>query len=215
MKYSYEGISGKEEYYEKFNNKNNNQNYKEALKNALDIRKFEIEMYWKRTAYFWAITALVIAGYFILLKNNNDFPETNFLTFLISSIGVVFSFVWYLVNRGSKYWQRNWELHVDMLEDKVYGPLYKLNINPTQFNFWNLTDAYRVSVSRLNQLLSLFITIFWIYLFISQIFAKFSDDLNYIIGFTITFFFLFILFWGARFKQKSNIKKDFLLRVYE
>ena len=27
--------------------------HKEAIKVALDIRKFEIELYWKRAGYFW------------------------------------------------------------------------------------------------------------------------------------------------------------------
>ncbi|MGH8568044.1 MAG: hypothetical protein ACREXU_08475, partial [Gammaproteobacteria bacterium] len=29
------------------------------------------------------------------------------------------------VNRGSKFWQENWENHVDLLEDQIMGPLYK------------------------------------------------------------------------------------------
>ena len=35
----------------------------EALKAALDIRKFEIELYWKRAAYFWTLIAASFAGY--------------------------------------------------------------------------------------------------------------------------------------------------------
>jgi tRNA A-37 threonylcarbamoyl transferase component Bud32 len=36
---------------------------KEALKQALDIRKFEIDLYWKRATYFWAFIAVSFAGY--------------------------------------------------------------------------------------------------------------------------------------------------------
>ncbi|MCC9001729.1 MAG: hypothetical protein LM549_03765, partial [Candidatus Competibacter sp.] len=38
-----------------------------ALEKALDIRKFEIELYWKRAAYFWTLIAAAFAGYFIIL----------------------------------------------------------------------------------------------------------------------------------------------------
>ncbi|WP_442906362.1 RipA family octameric membrane protein [Halomonas sp. MES3-P3E] len=35
-------------------------------------------------------------------------------------------FPWFCANRGSKFWQKNWEKHVGQLEDKVTGPLYKI-----------------------------------------------------------------------------------------
>ncbi|EAW8702243.1 hypothetical protein ACFJ30_003780 [Salmonella enterica] len=44
---------------------------------------------------------------------------------LLSNMGLVFTFSWYLVNRGSKYWQENWENHLDHMENKITGPLYK------------------------------------------------------------------------------------------
>lgn len=34
-----------------------------ALALALDIRKFEIDLYWKRATYFWAFIAAAFAGY--------------------------------------------------------------------------------------------------------------------------------------------------------
>ena len=38
-----------------------------ALNLALAIRKFEIDLYWKRATYFWAFLAVTLAGYFTLL----------------------------------------------------------------------------------------------------------------------------------------------------
>ena len=38
---------------------------KKALKQVLDIRKFEIELYWKRATYFWTFIA---AMFWLLLK---------------------------------------------------------------------------------------------------------------------------------------------------
>jgi len=34
-----------------------------ALNLALDIRKFEIELYWKRATYFWTFIGAALAGY--------------------------------------------------------------------------------------------------------------------------------------------------------
>ncbi len=82
----------------------------EALKQALDTRKFEIELYWKRTTYFWAFIVSIFIAYFAVLnKNYDNFPE---LRVMISIVGFLFSIGWYLVNRGSKYWQESWELQV-------------------------------------------------------------------------------------------------------
>src|SRR5205085_3893705 len=76
----------------------------EALKYALDIRKFEIELYWKRAAYFWTLIAASFAGYFAL-QNVDPAKRNEPSIFIITCIGFVLSFAWYLVNRGSKYWQ--------------------------------------------------------------------------------------------------------------
>jgi hypothetical protein len=37
---------------------------KAALALAHDIRKFEIDLYWKRATYFWAFIAVAFAGFF-------------------------------------------------------------------------------------------------------------------------------------------------------
>ncbi|QWF70402.1 hypothetical protein KEF85_13820 [Methylomonas paludis] len=34
-----------------------------ALTNALDTRKFEIELYWKRATYFWTFIGVIFGGY--------------------------------------------------------------------------------------------------------------------------------------------------------
>ena len=34
-----------------------------ALEHALDIRKFEIELYWKRATYFWTFIGATLAGF--------------------------------------------------------------------------------------------------------------------------------------------------------
>jgi hypothetical protein len=75
----------------------------------------------------------------------------------VSCIGLILSTSWYLVNRGSKYWQENWERHVDLLEDEFAGPLYKMTIADEQFHWWKLLKGFPVSVSKVNQLTSLYV----------------------------------------------------------
>src|SRR5262249_38894798 len=93
-----------------------------ALASALDIRKFEIELYWKRATYFLAFIAAAFTGYAFTYKTAEEHEP--WLATAFSSLGLVFSFAWYLVNRGSKFWQNNWERHVDLLEEMTLGPLY-------------------------------------------------------------------------------------------
>lgn len=82
---------------------------KEALKTALEIRKFELELYWKRATYYWTFIAGAFAAYFLICKIDNS-NIADLLT-IVSCLGFVFSIAWYLANRGSKYWTANWELH--------------------------------------------------------------------------------------------------------
>ena len=132
---------------------------KEALKSALDIRKFEIDLYWKRAAYFWTFIAASFAGYFAFQKESGSYIGS---MCLITCLGFLFSVAWYFVNRGSKAWQRNWELHVDLLEDEVTGPIYKTLLNRYSPRFWKLTDAYPFSPSKINQLVGVFVILVWL-----------------------------------------------------
>lgn len=56
---------------------------------VLDIRKFEIDLYWKRATYFWAFLAVTLAGYFTLRAANiNDDAKKDTLL-IVSCLGVV------------------------------------------------------------------------------------------------------------------------------
>ena len=135
-----------------------------ALSYALDNRKFEIELYWKRAAYFWTLIAAAFAGYFILASADQTKPH---LIFLVGCIGTVLSVGWYLANRGSKYWQENWERHVDALADEFAGPLFRMTISEDRYYWRHLSSGYPYSVSKINQLISLFVAILWIGITIS------------------------------------------------
>lgn len=138
----------------------------EALKQAMDIRKFEIDLYWKRANYFWTFIAVAFAGLGFVFGTAKE--QRFWLLPLYTSLGMTFSFAWFLVNKGSKFWQNNWERHVDLLENSVIGPLYKIRaVNPGGWNF--ITSADQFSVSKLNQILSFFVSIIWAGLFVHSV----------------------------------------------
>jgi len=141
---------------------------REAYRIAQENRRFEIELYWKRAAYFWTFIGATFAGYFAVQSSTSNNKDD--LSVVLACLGIVFSFAWFSVNRGSKKWQENWEKHVDLLEDQVTGPLYKIvlsrNDKKGKRDFVNgvFTGPASISVSKVNQLISLFVTLVWCFL---------------------------------------------------
>lgn len=141
---------------------------KHALEQALDIRKFEIGLYWTRATYFWTFIGASLVAYGAA-RTLSEPQKSDFSVFL-SCIGFLFSFAWYCVNRGSKHWQENWENHVDLLENEVTGPLYKIvtsRADPDRLSDRlksHFTGPYPFSVSKINQIISVYISGLWFFL---------------------------------------------------
>lgn len=65
-----------------------------ALEIALDTRKFEIELYWKRTGYFVLFTSAVFIGYYKTLQTDELIIgkyQKEWLLLLLSSLGFLLS----------------------------------------------------------------------------------------------------------------------------
>jgi len=183
-------ISQLEEYKKQFNESNNLDTKsnkfkidKLRLEKAIEERRFEINLYWKRAAYFWAFIAVTFAGYGIL--NNRDFSLLNYCLddflyykFVVICVGIVFSFAWYLVNKGSKYWQESWEYQVDLLEDNVIGPLFKNIFKKNDNDIFIPHLSFPFSVSKINQILSFYIFLIWLSLLINFKIKYLEIDLN-------------------------------------
>lgn len=187
----------------------NSEKLKTAVSQVSDIRKFEIELYWKRAAYFWTLIAAAFAGYFLILssKVSNHY----FLSFIISCVGFVFTFAWFCANRGSKYWQENWEHHLDLLEDKITGPLYKTLLQRqegtgTWADRW-ITGPKSLSVSKINQWAGVFVLFIWFILicysslmtpYISPLISNIFTHLELTYGHArIAFFFVHLLIFAV------------------
>ena len=166
-----------EEYDRKFETKKvDSEKLKAAFHQVVDNRKFEIELYWKRAGYFWALIAVAFAGYFAILSSKY-IPNKFFLSFIVGWIGVVFTFAWYLVNRCSKYYQENWENHLALLEDEITGPLYKTLLQRPDDDSLSekfVTGPLSVSVSKINQWVSVFVLIVWVALIIFSAYKTLS-----------------------------------------
>ena len=214
-----EEIKSKKEYNDKFVMRESANSFEEKklrLEQVLDIRKYEIDLYWKRATYFWTFIAATLTGYG-LTQIAKESVSINKFQFIIVCLGLIFSFAWYLVNRASKYWQENWEKHLDMLEDEIIGPLYKTTIHPSTYSrSFSLTGALSHSVSRINILLSFFVFLIWIATLIELFVSKkisislcAPDPFYTFIGVITIAAFIFLI---RQKSQYENTKVHFLLR---
>ncbi len=210
MKTSKQHITTRAEYDALFQN-NNADHREEALEKALDTRKFEIDLYWKRTTYFWTFITLAFAGFFAVTGSEHIIePSKTELLFLISCIGILFSFGWYLANRGSKFWQENWEKHVSLLEDSIIGSLFKSTYEIPQAVKGNGIRPLRFSVTKINQILTSAILISWLFLALKTISPNISflrervPNANLWIVGALTIIGIIVLIWKGRSRVESE-----------
>ncbi|MGY3893291.1 RipA family octameric membrane protein [Aeromonas enterica] len=190
-----------------------------AYYQAADIRKFEIDMYWKRATYFWALIAVAFAAFFAVSSAEHLSPQDkNLYLSAISSAGFIFTFAWFSVNKGSKYWQENWENHLDLLEDKITGPLYKTKLERPQDDSGLeklIIGPQPYSVSKINQIIAVFTMILWLF-FIGSVFLNKNTTstcniMLYIPIIMAAVFILFIVLYGKSHQSEMNPK--FSVRV--
>lgn len=155
-----------------------------AYKQAADIRKFEIELFWKRGTYYWAFILAAFTAHFALLgmifstfnkdenkelslKNICELPGFSLFALAVTAFFCFFfSLAWTLVNKGSKFWQKNWEAHIDMLEENITGNLYETFLNTNfkgdekEFSKNPLCyKSYDYSVTKITTLTSMLLTV--------------------------------------------------------
>ncbi len=178
-----------------------------CLEIALDIRKFEIDLYWKRATYFWAFAASIIALMVLCFRNpnfNNDqFYQVSLL--LLNSLLIVISYIWYLASKGSKYWQENWEQHVVALEESVMGPFYKSFLLVNKRNFPDsILQGMPYSVSKLSMCLSLVMILVWLSLhFVILIFTPLPFE--YVVSLMFIFIVCFFINKYGRFSYFNEV----------
>jgi len=141
---------------------------KEAYNKSHDIRKFEIDLYWKRAGYFWTFITTIIAIFGLCIKDKTT--DYFILSPVIANLGFITALCFFYVNLSSKYWHENWEHNVNNLEFYVSGNLYKINYS-------NKTGVTH-SVSGVNNELSRLLSVIWYFTFIgSYAYAVFNSEL--------------------------------------
>lgn len=126
-----------------------------AYETAVDTRKFEIELFWKRSLFFWGFIAAAFVAYATLRRFGSD------ISVVVACFGLVCSVAWSLGNRGSKFWQESWETKVERIEPSITGPMFsKPEEVQSHKNFW--LRGRRFSVSKLAIALSDYTIVFWL-----------------------------------------------------
>lgn len=133
---------------------------RQALDRAWAVRNFEIDLYWKRSLYFWGFQVAFLAGAGVAIGMLNEAArriEPFLLLFgvLLSLLGCIAATLWAALERGSKDWQDNWERHIDLLEDEFTGAIYKTYVVPAG------KVGRSFSVSKLNSWMTLATAGFW------------------------------------------------------
>ncbi|OOQ61127.1 hypothetical protein BC343_22050 [Mucilaginibacter pedocola] len=182
------------DFYQQFEKKiakgKGDERWKELLEKAWKVRDFEIELYWKRANYFWLFQLPAFTAYFTLASKVSESQRLPDEVLVITCLGIVFSTAWFLINIGSKSWQRHWEVYIDLFEDKYYGPLYQTINSPKTF-----------SVSKINEVVSLSFIFVWIlFAFKTISFNKYFIDsdcgiecFNPVVAYSITFTILILI----------------------
>ncbi|AVT75720.1 hypothetical protein RPPS3_16570 [Rhodopseudomonas palustris] len=124
-----------------------------ALKRAYEQRSFEIEHLWKRATFFWGFQLGVFTA-FGFVWSHAKAEGGYLLLFVLAGVGVLTAASNIAAAQGSKFWQRNWENHIDMLEDALEGRLYK--------TVWLDRGEVSFSVSEVSERLNYSFVFFWL-----------------------------------------------------
>ena len=165
-----------------------------AYKKAWECRDFEIDKFWSRATYFWGFIAAIFAGYIAVVNSSSssisEQSVDTHLDVVLLMLGLVFSFAWLLVIKGSKQWQENWEAHIDMLEDEITGPLYKTVYCKKGKPFY--------SVSKISECMAKVVIVAWVILLFNYIISFLEQSGLCIINFfTKDSFITFVIVVGG------------------
>ena len=127
---------------------------------ALQTRQLEISLFWQRSLFFWGF---ISAAFVALAALKSDQPM---LSLLVSGFGFVCSFSWTLVNRGSKYWQEQWETKIEMAEGDVTGPFFRTRVEKQRKGWWG---GREYSVSKVTIAVSDYMSFVWFCILVRQV----------------------------------------------
>lgn len=136
------------------------------LELSIEQRKFAIEHYWNRANYFWLFVAAFFVAYVGTLPDSKvccggvSDSQMEFVNLLVCVGGLFSSICWYIANRGSKYWQENWELHINTISKKLGKPIFQILMNPKK-HCYDVLSYYPYSFTRVNLFLNIVVILIW------------------------------------------------------
>lgn len=169
---------------------------------SLRIRNFEIELFWKRSLFFWGFIASAFVGFAALYDKNS------FYSIIIAHFGLICSLCWTLLNRGSKFWQENWERKVADTKLSKYHELFT-TIEPIEKHKFFILRARKFSVSKLTIGLSDFVVLLWVGIIINSILNEYKVVLLRSNGTAILIIFVLTIIYAVyliRFGRTSEKK---------
>ena len=122
---------------------------------AHENRKFEIEMLWKRSIFYWGFIAASFVGFVATEKAIGS------ASLIFAAFGFLCSLAWSAGNRGSKYWQEYWENKVVHLQNLVTGDLF-IDHYPQRQDWRKQFAPRRLSVSKLTIGISDYTLVVWL-----------------------------------------------------
>lgn len=128
---------------------------RKAFEIAHDNRKFEIDMLWKRSLFYWGFIAASFVGVIAANKENSK------LSIVFCLFGFMCSVAWAAGNRGSKYWQEYWENKVVLFQNRVTGDIF-IDHFPVKSSIFSQFSARKLSVSKLLMGVSDFTLLLWL-----------------------------------------------------
>ena len=142
-----------------------------AFEKAHDIRKFEISLYWQRSTFilgFLSVLAATLAYCFSTYLDKTTTDDTKFIllltSFAISILAFSISMIWKRMIKAGKYWQNNWEFHINILEPFVSGNLYKMHFYKRKGN--TRYSIHDIMLSIANRIITLLILLIFTILFL-------------------------------------------------
>lgn len=96
---------------------------KAALDRAYELRTFEIGLVWTRATYFFTAQAAIFAAFALVIRERGW--DTAAIAGALALLGLATAWFGHLAAYGSRFWQQNWEHHIDLLEDELEGRLHK------------------------------------------------------------------------------------------
>ena len=131
---------------------------------AIEARDLELRLFWQRSLFFAGFIAATFIGYYTVITAQSSAPK--FLVPALLVLGVLFSLVWSLANRGSKYWYESWEFKVDYCEKLLGAHFFSSWVRPKK-KYW-LYQSRLYSVSKLAIYISDLVFFAWLLLLINH-----------------------------------------------